>query len=79
MALPTVASVVSSGLAAYPTVYYDRTAVDFLYSNLVLYGAAELKTMPDRSGVTLQIFDHTKISSAYLRYPKVLNSHSLHL
>lgn len=63
MALPTVASVVSSGLAAYPTVYYDRTALDTLYSNLFGYAACDLKIMPDMSGVAMQIFDYTKMAA----------------
>lgn len=63
MALPTVASVVSSGLSAYPSVYFDRTAVDTLQSNLAAYGALDLKTMPDRSGVVMQIFDHSKMGA----------------
>lgn len=63
MALPTAASVVSSGLAAYPSIYYDRAAVATLQSNLAFYGAVDLKTMPDRSGVVMQIFDHSKMGS----------------
>ena len=57
MALPTSASVIASGLAAYPTVYYDRVALDTLYSNLFGYAACDLKIMPDMSGVAMQIFD----------------------
>lgn len=63
MALPTAASVVSSGLAGYPSVYFDKTAVATLQSNLALYGGCEMKTMPDRSGVVLQIFDHSKMAA----------------
>lgn len=63
MALPTVASVVSSGLAAYPTVYYDRVALDTLYSNLFFYGGCDLKVMPDMSGVAMQIFDYSKMAA----------------
>lgn len=63
MALPTAASVVSSGLAGYPTVYYDRTALDTLQSNLFFYPACELKTMPDMSGVAMQIFNYLKMSA----------------
>src|SRR6266576_1620587 len=63
MALPTAASVVSSGLAAYPTVYYDRVALDTLQANLFMYPAADLKVMPDMSGVAMQIFDYTKMSA----------------
>lgn len=62
MPLPTAASVVSSGLAAYPSIYFDRVAVDTLQSNLALYGALDLKTMPDRNGVVMQIFDHSKMA-----------------
>jgi N4-gp56 family major capsid protein len=63
LALPTVASVLSSGLAAYPTIYYDRVALDALYSNLFMYSACDLKTMPDRSGVAMQIFDYTAMTA----------------
>jgi N4-gp56 family major capsid protein len=63
MALPTVASVVSSGLAAYPTVYYDRVALDTLYSNLFFYAACDLRIMPDMSGVALQGFDYSKMGA----------------
>jgi len=59
MALPTAASVISSGLAGYPTVFYDRTALDTLVSNLFMYPACDLKVMPDMSGVAMQIFDYT--------------------
>lgn len=59
MGLPTAASVVSGGLAGYPTVFYDRTALDTLVSNLFMYPACDLKVMPDMSGVAMQIFDYT--------------------
>ena len=63
MALPTAASVVSSGLGAYPTVFYDRVALDTLQSNLFMYPACDLKVMPDMSGVAMQIFDYTKYAA----------------
>jgi len=63
LALPTAASVVSSGLGAYPSIYFDKVAVATLQSNLALYGALDLKQMPDRSGVVMQIFDHSKMSA----------------
>lgn len=63
MALPTAASVVSSGLAGYPTVYYDRVALDTLQSNLFMYPACDLKTMPDMSGVAMQIFDYQAMTA----------------
>lgn len=63
MALPTAASVVSSGLAGYPTVYYDRTALDTLQSNLFFYPGCELKVMPDMSGVAMQIFNYLKMGA----------------
>jgi N4-gp56 family major capsid protein len=59
MALPNAASVLSSGLGAYPTIYYDRVALDTLRSNLYLYPACEVKQMPDKSGVAMQIFNYT--------------------
>jgi N4-gp56 family major capsid protein len=63
MALPTAASVISSGLAGYPTVYYDRVALDTLQSNLFMYPACDLKVMPDMSGVAMQVFDYTKMAA----------------
>lgn len=63
MGLPTAASVVSSGLAQYPTVYYDRKAVAFLRSNLFLYECIEQKPMPEKAGVAMQIFGYTKTAA----------------
>jgi N4-gp56 family major capsid protein len=63
MALPTAASVISSGLAQYPTIYYDRVALETLQSSLYLYPACELKPMPDHSGVAMQIFDYTALGA----------------
>jgi N4-gp56 family major capsid protein len=63
MALPSAASVLSSGLGAYPTVFYDRVALDTLRSNLFLYPACELKTMPDKNGVAMQIFDYSAFTA----------------
>jgi N4-gp56 family major capsid protein len=63
MALPAAASVVTSGLAAYPTVYYDRKATDTLFSNLFLYNALDQKKMPDMSGVAMQIFNYTAFAA----------------
>lgn len=59
MALPAAASVLSSGLGAYPTIFYDRVALDTLRSNLFLYPACEQKPMPNSSGVAMQIFDYS--------------------
>jgi len=61
--LPTAASVVSSGLGAYPTVYYDREAVLTLYNNLFLYGALDLKQMPEKNGVALQMFGYSAMAA----------------
>lgn len=63
MALPTAASVVSSGLAGYPTVYYNRVALDTLQSSLFMYPACDLQVMPDMNGVAMQIFDYTKMGA----------------
>lgn len=63
MALPTAASVVSSGLAQYPSVYYDRKGVAFLRNNLHLYECIEKKPMPEKSGVAMQIFGYTKLAA----------------
>lgn len=62
MAWPN-ASVVSSGLAAYPTVFYDRKATDTLFLNLFLYNAIDSKPMPDMSGVAMQIFNYTALAA----------------
>jgi N4-gp56 family major capsid protein len=63
LALPTAASVVSSGLAGYPTVYYDRVSLDVLQANLFFYPACELKVMPDMSGVAMQVFNYLKMGA----------------
>jgi N4-gp56 family major capsid protein len=63
VALPTAASVVSSGLSAYPSVYFDRVAVDTIQSNLALYNVLDQKILPEKSGVVIQIFDHSKMSA----------------
>lgn len=63
MALPTAASVVSSGLAGYPTVYYDRVSLDVLQANLFFYPSCELKVMPDMSGVAMQVFNYLKLGA----------------
>lgn len=63
MALPTAASVVSSGLGNYPTVYYDRVSLDVLYSNLFMYQALDLRPMPAKAGVAEQLFDYTAPSA----------------
>lgn len=70
MALPAAASVVSSGLASYPTVYYDRVALDTLYSNLFMYPSCDLRTMPDMSGVALQGFDYSKMAANTTAVPE---------
>src|SRR5579863_3301844 len=59
MSLPNAASVLSSGLAGYPSIYYDRVALDTLRSNLFLYPACEQKQMPDKSGTAMQVFDYS--------------------
>jgi len=63
MALPAVSSVVSSGLGAYPTVFYDRKATDTLFANLFLYPGLDLKQMPNMSGVAMQIFNYTAFAA----------------
>jgi N4-gp56 family major capsid protein len=63
MSLPTAASVVSSGLGGYPTVFYDRVGLDTLQSNLFFYPACELRPMPNMSGVAMQIFNYTKLAA----------------
>lgn len=62
MALPSVASVTSS-ITSYPTVYYDRVAVQELQNNLHLYDCIDAKTMPEKSGVAMQIFGYTKLAA----------------
>jgi hypothetical protein len=61
--LPTAASVVSSGLAGYPTVYYNRVAEPTLQSNLFFYQGCDLRVMPDMSGVAMQLFNYAKMSA----------------
>lgn len=63
MALPTAASVLSSNLAQYPAVFYDRSAIAALRANLHLYDCIEKKPMPDKSGVAMQIFGYTKLAA----------------
>jgi N4-gp56 family major capsid protein len=63
MALPNAASVLSSGLSAAATIYYDRRALDTLRSNLFMYPALELKPMPEKNGVAMQIFDYTALGA----------------
>jgi N4-gp56 family major capsid protein len=63
MSAPTAASVVSSGLSGYPTVYYDRKALDTLRANLYLYPGIETKQMPDRNGVAMQIFNYSAFTA----------------
>lgn len=63
MALPTAASVVSSGLAATPTVFYERSALDTLHSSLFMYNGIEQRVMPNMSGVAMQIFNYSKMGA----------------
>lgn len=62
MAWPN-ASVVSSGLLAYPTVYYDRKALDTLRNHLHIYEALDKKPMPNMAGVVMQIFNYTAFAA----------------
>lgn len=63
MALPSAASVLSSGLGAYPTVFYDRKGIKALEKTLFLYYGCDQKQMPDRSGVAMQIFDYSAMAA----------------
>lgn len=63
MAIPAAATILSSNLAQYPTVYYDRKAVAFLRNNLHLYDCIEQKPMPNQAGVAMQIFGYTKMGA----------------
>jgi N4-gp56 family major capsid protein len=63
MALPAAASVVSSGLSAYPTVYYEKSALKTLRSNLFLYGGCETRNMPNQAGVATQIYDYAAFTA----------------
>lgn len=63
MALPTVASVLTSNVAQYPTVFYDRTAIAALHNNLFMYDCIDHKPMPDKSGVAMQIFGYVKFGA----------------
>lgn len=62
-ALPTAASQLTSNTAQYPTVYYDRVAVEELHNNLHLYEALETKPMPEKAGVAMQIFGYVKLGA----------------
>lgn len=63
MSLPSAASVLISGLSASATIYYDRVALETLRSNLFLYPACELKTMPNMSGTVMQVFDYSAMAA----------------
>lgn len=63
MALPAAASVLTAGLAGYPTIFYDRTAVETLRHNLFLYPAIDQRPMPDKSGVVMQLFGYTAMAA----------------
>jgi N4-gp56 family major capsid protein len=63
MAVIDAASVISSGLGAFPTLYFDKVALDALEKTLVLYDGIETKTLPDRSGSTLRMFDNSSMAA----------------
>jgi N4-gp56 family major capsid protein len=50
-------------LNAYPTVFYDKTAVKALQSNLFFYPACNQRIMPEKAGVALQIFGYSKMAA----------------
>ena len=66
MSLPTAASVISTGLAGYPTIFYDRVSLDTLESNLFWYPACDLKVMPE---MARRVYDgdDVVIASRYVR------------
>jgi N4-gp56 family major capsid protein len=60
---PTVASVTSS-VANYPSVYYDRKGVIEFTSNLHLYQALETDhPMPEKAGVAMQLYGFNKLAA----------------
>jgi N4-gp56 family major capsid protein len=62
-AFPPTAASVTSSVANYPTVYYDKVGVEELHSNLHLYQALETKPMPQQAGVAMQIFGFNKLAA----------------
>lgn len=63
MSLATVASVVSTGLNSFPTLYWEKTGLDTLFANLFLYNAIEKRTMPNRSGLVMRLWDFSAMSA----------------
>lgn len=63
MAFPPTAASVTSSIASYPTVYYDRVAVAELQNNLHLYDCIDKKQLPNASGVAIQIYGYTKLAA----------------
>jgi len=59
---PTVASVTTS-VANYPTVYYDRVGVEELRNSLHLYQCLEEKVLPQKAGVAVQIYGFNKLAA----------------
>lgn len=63
MSLATAASIVSTGLNSFPTLYWEKVGLDTLFSNLALYDAIEKRTMPDRSGLVMRLYDFSAMSA----------------
>lgn len=56
MALPTAASVVTSGLGGQPSVYFNKVAISTLFSNLFCFQSTEQRPMPRQAGLVNQLF-----------------------
>jgi N4-gp56 family major capsid protein len=56
MALPTAASVITSGLAQQPSVYFNKMAISTLFSKLFGFQSTEQRPMPNQAGVVNQVF-----------------------
>src|SRR4051812_20020374 len=63
MSLATVASVVSTGLNSFPTLYWEKVGLDTLTANLFLYEAIEKRTMPNKSGLVMRLYDFSAMSA----------------
>lgn len=63
MSLATVASVVTSGLNSYPTIYFEKLGLDVLESNLFLYQATEQRPIPAHSGNVMQLYDFSPMTA----------------
>lgn len=52
------ASIVSSNLAGYPSIYFDKQAIESLHADLCFWNAATNKTVPRNSGRVIQLHSY---------------------